>query len=551
MIAQDGVLFVLLAVCGLSWASLQGNIRPKTYVDLGAEDVYQFNGNDTHTDFFRLVLHDGPNLLVGGRNFLHILNLTDLTETQRLTWFSSDSDKFMCKLKGKDEESCQNYIRVLTKISPGRYLVCGTNAFKPICREYSLQTSGFLMEKETSGQGICPYNPKSNNTAVFTNGELYSGTFADFAEVDSLIFRQPFRTRQFDSNTLKNPNFVSSFAHGDYVYFFFREVAIENINDKESIYSRVARVCKSDRGGFRYIRGCRHCWTSFLKTRLNCSVPGDLPIYFDQIQSTSDLIEGSYGGLNGQIIYAVFTASTNSTGGSAVCAFNMQDISEAFEGTFKEERDSNWLPVDNSKVPDPRPGRCVNDSRTLPESTLSFIETHSLMAESVKSVFRQPIVTRTSSQFVQIAVDPQVKTPEGKSHDVLFIGTDNGKIIKKAVNAESAENPKKLDLVIIEEIQVFPPSVAIRNLKVVRDDSVAEGRLIVISDSEIKSIKLHRCNSDKITSCSECVALQDPYCAWDNQGHKCISMKSAAQWSDNKNFLQSIASGVHSLCQKI
>ena len=38
-----------------------------------------------------------------------------------------------------------------------------------------------------------------------------------------------------------------------------------------------------------------------------------------------------------------------------------------------------------------------------------------------------------SYRFTQIAVDPQVKTPGGKTYDVLFIGTDNGKVIK-AVN---------------------------------------------------------------------------------------------------------------------
>lgn len=50
------------------------------------------------------------------------------------------------------------------------------------------------------------------------------------------------------------------------------------------------------------------------------------------------------------------------------------------------------------QVPDPRPGQCVNDSRTLPDLTLNFIKTHSLMDESVPSFFHQPIVIRTSFQ---------------------------------------------------------------------------------------------------------------------------------------------------------
>lgn len=42
----------------------------------------------------------------------------------------------MCKYKGKSEEACQNYIRVLAKKAENKVFVCGTNAYKPKCREY-------------------------------------------------------------------------------------------------------------------------------------------------------------------------------------------------------------------------------------------------------------------------------------------------------------------------------------------------------------------------------------------------------------------------------
>jgi len=117
-------------------------------------------------------------------------------------------------------------------------------------------------------------------------------------------------------------------------------------------------------------------------------------------ESTSDLIDGTYGGVNAQLMYGVFTTPPNSVSGSAVCAFNLKDISDTFEGSFKEQTaiNSNWLPVKNAKVPDPRPGQCVNDSRTLPDLTLNFIKMHPLMDESVNSFFGQPIVIRTSFQ---------------------------------------------------------------------------------------------------------------------------------------------------------
>ncbi|KAI5709727.1 hypothetical protein M8J75_002787 [Diaphorina citri] len=394
---------------------------------------------------------------------------------------------------------------------------------------------------------MCPYDPNHNSTAIFVDNELYTGTVADFSGMDPIIYREPLQTEQYDSMSLNAPNFVSSLTQGDFVYFFFRETAVEFINCGKAVYSRVARVCKYDRGGPHRFR---NRWTSFLKSRLNCSVPGDFPFYFDEIQSTSDLIEGVYGGNPASLLYGVFTTPSNSITGSAVCAFSLQTISDTFEGNFKEqsELNSNWLPVQSAKVPDPRPGQCVNDSRTLPDLTLNFIKTHSLMDESVPTFFGQPIIIKTSTnyRFTQIAVDPQIKTPSGKVYDVIFIGTDNGKVLK-AVNADSADSSEKVSSVLIEELQVFPPGVPVHNLKIVRASHAQDGRLVVVTGGEVVSLALHRCSSSKITSCSECVGLQDPYCAWDKHNGVCASINSP-RWSEEKAFAQNVATGNHPDC---
>ncbi|XP_018376123.1 PREDICTED: semaphorin-1A isoform X3 [Trachymyrmex cornetzi] len=550
---QPGFLFCwcVIATVTLALAAWQENVRPKMYVQLGAEDVFRFTGNETHTDYFRLVLRDGNYLMVGGRNLVHNLSLTDLTEQQRLTWYSTENDVKMCVVKGTPEENCQNYIRILVKTGPNNLFVCATNAFKPMCRDYTVHAGNYTIVKEKGGQARCPYDPQHNSTFVYVDGELYTGTVADFAGMDPIIYREPLQTEQYDSMSLNAPNFVSSMSQGDFVYFFFRETAVEYINCGKAVYSRVARVCKYDRGGPHRFR---NRWTSFLKSRLNCSVTGDFPFYFNEIQSTTELISGQYGGTSAQLIYGTFTTPVNSISGSAVCAFSLQDIADTFAGNFKEQSamNSNWLPVQDTKVPDPRPGQCTNDSRTLPDLTLNFINTHSLMDESVPSFFGQPIVIRTSFhyRFTQIAVDPQVKTPGGKTYDVLFIGTDNGKVIK-AVNAESADSHQKVSPVVIEEIQAFPPTVPVRGIKVVRasqaGDGLEDGRLVVIADSQVQALRLHRCYSDRILSCSECVALQDPYCAWDKVENKCRALVGPAA-TDASRFLQSVATGMHASC---
>lgn len=215
-------------------------------------------------------------------------------------------------------------------------------------------------------------------------------------------------------------------------------------------------------------------------------------------ESMSEIVEGVYGQRSAQLLYGVFTTPINSIGGSAVCAFSMQSVLDTFEGPFKEQEtmNSNWLPVPIPKVPEPRPGQCVNDSRTLPDVSVNFVKSHTLMDYAVPAFFSRPVLIRISSQyrFTMIAVDPQVQTPDGRAYDVLFIGTDDGKVVK-AVNAASFDADNKVQSVVIEEIQVLPPGVPIKNLY------VSHGKLIVLSDDEIQSISLHRCNTEKFTSC--------------------------------------------------
>lgn len=71
------------------------------------------------------------------------------------------------------------------------------------------------------------------------------------------------------------------------------------------VVSRVARVCKRDQGGSQ--RVLEKQWTSFLKARLNCSVPGDSHFYFNLLHSTSPIIR-----MHGRdIILGVFSTPAN------------------------------------------------------------------------------------------------------------------------------------------------------------------------------------------------------------------------------------------------
>lgn len=208
------------------------------------------------------------------------------------------------------------------------------------------------------------------------------------------------------------------------------------------------------------------------------------------------------------IIYAVFTTPQNAIGGSAVCAFAMRDIIDAFEGPFKgqEGMNSNWLPLEKEKLPEKRPGSCVEDSRTLSDSAVNFIKTHPLMDKAVPSFLARPVLIRVSLQyrFSAIAVHPQVQAMNGNKYDVMYIGTDDGRVIK-AVNVaanegdfdasvdEYSRNPVRT--AVISEVQVLPQGVPIKQMHV----ALTTEKLIVASGDIIRAVTLSHCGN--VLSC--------------------------------------------------
>ena len=215
---------------------------------------------------------------------------------------------------------------------------------------------------------------------------------------------------------------MGSFDIGEYVYFFFRETAVEYINCGKAVYSRIARVCKKDVGGKNLLA---HNWATYLKARLNCSISGEFPFYFNEIQSVYQLPNDK------TRFYATFTTSTNGLIGSAVCSFHINEAQAAFNGKwwcllvcrinmnnfkiflfqflgkFKEQSSSNsaWLPVLNSRVPDPRPGTCVNDTSNLPDIVLNFIRSHPLMDKAVNHEHNNPVYYKRDLVFTKLVVD--------------------------------------------------------------------------------------------------------------------------------------------------
>ncbi|KAK6471373.1 semaphorin-6D isoform X1 [Huso huso] len=476
-------------------------------------------------------------LYIAARDHVFAIDLSlsdeEIVPQRKLTWKTKPEDLKNCAMRGKNNDECYNYIKVLVPRNDQNLFACGTNAFNPTCRYYkmdSLEQEG----EELLGQARCPFESKQPNVALFADGNLYSATMADFQASDAVIYRSlgdrspVLRTVKYDSKVLREPHFLHAIEYGKHVYFFFSEIAVEYTTLGKVVFSRVARVCKNDLGGSP--RVLEKYWTSFLKARLNCSIPGDSFFYFDVLQSLSDVVE-----VNGRpAVVGVFSTQANSITGSGVCAFYMDDIEKVFNGKFKEQKttESSWTPVPDERVPKPRPGCCAGDgpadsykaSSSFPDETLSFIKSYPLMDEAVASVNEKPWFTKTGSRFklTQIAVD--TAAGPGKNHTVVFLGSEEGKVLK--VLCSTAANSSH-DSLLLEEMDVYNPAKCnvrgedrrILGLEMDKDHHA----LFVAFSSCVIRVPLSRCR-DYGRCKKSCLSSRDPYCIWLKTG-SCSSLE--------------------------
>ncbi|XP_039529237.1 semaphorin-3F isoform X1 [Pimephales promelas] len=515
---------------------------------------------------------DHDRMYVGSKDYILSLDLHDINrEPLIIHWPVSPQRKTECILSGKDTNGeCGNFIRLIEPWNRTHLYVCGTGAYNPICTyvnrgrkpmtamhlqmpqtrgrtsraaepeivfdETGLQEYVFHLEpgREDSGKGKCPYDPKLNSVSALINGELYAGVYIDFMGTDSAIFRTlgknaVMRTDQYNSRWLNDPSFVhvhlipdSNEKNDDKLYFFFREKSSEMGQSPKS-QSRIGRICLNDDGG--------HCclvnkWSTFLKARLICSVPGadGIETHFDDlrdvyIQPTQDT--------KNPVIYGVFSVSGSVFKGSAVCVYSMADIRMVFNGPFahKEGPNYQWVAY-TGKIPYPRPGTCpggtftpnMKSTKDYPDEVINFMRNHPTMYNTVYPVHKRPLVVRTNVdyEFTTITVD-QVTAADG-NYEVLFLGTDRGTVQKVIVLPRDDLQTEEL---VLEEVEVFKVPTPITTMKI----SSKRQQLYVASAVGVTHLALHRCDVYG-EACADCCLARDPYCAWDG---KSCSRYSASQ----------------------
>uniref|UniRef100_A0A8C9SIL5 Sema domain, immunoglobulin domain (Ig), short basic domain, secreted, (semaphorin) 3D n=1 Tax=Scleropages formosus TaxID=113540 RepID=A0A8C9SIL5_SCLFO len=437
---------------------------------------------------------------------------------------------------GAVTRSCANFIRVLHNYNSTHVYVCGTGAFQPLCAFLEVGGRGeeavFHLHTNTveSGRMKCPYDPWQPFASVLTDHHLYSGTASDFLGKDTAFTRSLgqrdrsyIRTDVSKDYWIDEAKFVAAHAIGDTynpdddkVYFFFREASRDGSAGDKSVLSRVARVCQNDVGG---LRSLTNKWSTFLKARLVCSIPGPdgVDTHFDELQ---DIFLLPTRDERNPVVYGVFTTTSSIFKGSAVCVYHMADIRAVFNGPYahKEGLEHRWVEYEG-RVPYPRPGTCpsrtydprIKTTKDFSDEVISFIKDHPMMYRAVYPVAREPVFTRINVDYrlTQIVVD-RVPAVDGQ-YAVMFLGTDVGTVLK--VVSITQENWATEQL-LLEELQVFQAPSPILSMEI----SSKQHQLYIGSRDGLVQVSLHRCQAYG-RACADCCLARDPYCAWD--GHSC------------------------------
>ncbi|XP_051989891.1 semaphorin-4E-like isoform X2 [Xyrauchen texanus] len=521
-------MFLLAVLCVLYlWgpATLTGglgsipNSIPRKTVPITSNGCRLFREEGVWNYTTMLLREDLNMLILGAREAIFALDLHDIrVKKAMVSWPVTSLQQKDCSNKGKDPES----------YADGKLT---------------------LENKQEDGKGKCPFDPSQRYTSELVDGALYSATSMNFRGSEPVMMRSSEETirTEFTSTWLSEPNFIhmahipegeeSTEGDDDKIYIFFSETAVEYDSYTKVDVSRVARVCKGDLGGQRTLQ---KKWTSFLKARLDCPIPNtNLPLL------VQDVFNWCHGNWTTCVFYAVFTPQSDSSQHSAVCAYRIEDIRRVFsKGRFK-----NPVTVDMSFVkwmmytgdlPDPRPGACIDNharemsitrSTDLPDKTLQFIKEKPLMDQPVNPFGRGPLLVKRGAAFTRIVVATAIAV-DGSNHQVMFIGTKSGSVLK-AVNYDG-------EMVIMEEIQLFEPSEPVKILRLLNTT------LYVGSEVGVVQMPINECV--RYHSCLDCVLARDPYCGWDLNYNHCATINSTQNAS---TVIQSLREGNASQCSPL
>ncbi|XP_052416905.1 semaphorin-4F isoform X2 [Carassius gibelio] len=516
------VASVLLCSTISSWSA-----TANSYGDITRLGSTDFSGVNNFSTF--LLDRVSGMLYLGARDAVIAVDTANLSKRKMIEWSVPEEKRKSCVAKGKTEDDCRNYVRLLEFLDDARIYACGTFAFDPQCAfinisSFSLEKTEDGSMKMETGKGKCPFEPSQHYTAVMAGGILYTaatsnflGTMYDISRATG-IEQERIRTEQ-SINWLSDPEFVSSAfiqedkknnptGEDDKIYFFFTEVAKEYDLYAKVKVPRVARVCKSDVGGMKTLQ---RRWTTFLKAQLVCEDRASGQRF--NVLTDVFTVQHQPGDPSSTHFYGIFTSQWERGELSAVCVYSLEEITKVMNGPFKELKKTCETWINPEPIPTPRPGQCLNSalmeqgfesSLKLPDKVLTFVRDHPLMENSVVAA---PLMIRNGITYTKLAVTLTMASSGLKQHmtTVLHLGTDHGELHKVAVVGPNAT--------LIEEVPLFSAQEPVNNILLYKDEALV--------GTPLSLVKLPIVGCSLYSTCEVCARARSLGCVWRHKEGNC------------------------------
>ena len=220
---------------------------------------------------------------------------------------------------------------------------------------------------------------------------------------------------------------------------------------------------------------------------------------------------------NESVFYGIFTFRRSNSFDSALCQFRISNVESALRSEFKNPDNKNFKyskPMDSCS-------ELTNDEYNKEVAKHFLFQTEQTVNEPA-------LFALSGVRFTAIAVD--MANANNNYNDVIFIGTEKGKVLKLLLKPSDSQATNSLQPILVQEIEVFNEA-PVNSLIIHRSKEAT--KLIAISDEQIKSVLLESLCT-KYASCQECAKNQDPYCAWSSSEAKCLSVTK--QGASNEVF---------------
>ena len=494
-------------------------------------------------------------LLIGTANALQSYGW-DLQPRQSVDLTSNNATLKSCADLNYSPENCNNFIKVIEPIpNSDRILVCGTNSYTPKCtlhQKNNLTIFNKLSGGNNEDQGYCPHSVNDFIVSLVTSDKrFFSATRFMLNSARTTIGMSPnpvLGDNRFavsvsasrDNEKLNLPiRYISAHEHGNYVYFFVTESALELVrdaNDRSSKpeYARAIRICKTD-NGIGQENLALNPFHTFQKARMECKVVGSYAYFYNNLKST---FLGSEMGT--PVLYGTFNSPSNGPRGGAVCKFSFSpsepgSLSNVFEDGNYNHRTMEGNKYVWTKTSDVPPVMCTNQTSG---NAFPF----PLVFNPVTSVpsADRPLFVTEGENLDKIAAE--TVTFEGVDQEVLYYSNQLGQIKQVVLKSGlsfthnilmETETKKNGNM---EEVQKL----------ILRSETDNTRSLYVSRGNKIMQIYKGRC--DQYNGCNECLGSRDPYCVWDSEKISCVNMLTQSNLSVFNHSFSASESDILEVC---